>query len=256
MDYTSHKKGVFNLHGWNAALVGLGIGGVGTGLGSLLSYGVRYMRASVVPFILSAMTSIIFGFVLMEIVPESVEIGGLLATAIGMFIGVTLIHQFEKWSHKVVIITSNPQKDLFLRTGVFLSIAVAIHNFPTGIAMGASFLNSPEAGVQLAIAMILHNIPEGLAIGMPLVLGGISFFFIMFAVIFVAVPTSIGTYIGAQLGLVWPSFLGLLLGLAVGTLLYVTAFEIFKSALHAGGWRNCTYGLVAGLFLLILFFIL
>lgn len=168
MVYMSRMKGVLILHGWNAALIGLGIGGLGTGLGSLLSYGVRYFRASFIPFLLSMMTGMIFVFVLLEIMPESIEIGGWLATGGGMAIGLWFIHQFEKWSHKVIIITSSPQKDLFLRTGVILSAAVAIHNFPTGIAMGASLTNSPAVGFQLGLTMILHNIPEGLAIGLPL----------------------------------------------------------------------------------------
>ena len=47
------------------------------------------------------------------------------------------------------------------------SIAVALHNFPEGLATFVAALHDPAVGAILAVAIALHNIPEGLCVAMP-----------------------------------------------------------------------------------------
>jgi ZIP family zinc transporter len=54
-----------------------------------------------------------------------------------------------------------------LKTGFFVALGVAIHNFPEGIASLASTLDDARLGVAVAAAIALHNIPEGLAVAAP-----------------------------------------------------------------------------------------
>lgn len=54
------------------------------------------------------------------------------------------------------------------KIGIFVAIAIAIHNFPEGFATFIASLSSLELGVAMAIAIALHNIPEGLAVSLPL----------------------------------------------------------------------------------------
>ncbi|MGA2914990.1 MAG: zinc transporter ZupT [Sedimentisphaerales bacterium] len=54
------------------------------------------------------------------------------------------------------------------RTGLFTAIAVAIHNFPEGLATFASSLINLRLGIPIAIAIAIHNIPEGIAVSVPL----------------------------------------------------------------------------------------
>lgn len=232
---------------WASALMGLSIAGVGTGMGTILSYGIKNVRGVLLPYILSMATGIIFCMTLLEILPESIEIGGAVFTFLGIGLGLWAVHQFDQFSHRLVVITASERMDLFLRSGVILSLAVAIHNFPTGIALGSSLINSPALGKELAITMMLHNIPEGVAIGLPLVLGGVSLIYIFLTVFLIGVPTGIGTYIGAEFGIIWPPFLALLLGLAIGTIIYVSLFEILKTAIESGGWMHAIVGLLIGL---------
>ena len=48
-----------------------------------------------------------------------------------------------------------------LKTGIIVSIGLAIHNFPEGLAIGSGFEASMRLGLSLAIAICLHDIPEG-----------------------------------------------------------------------------------------------
>ena len=48
-----------------------------------------------------------------------------------------------------------------LKTGIIVSIGLAIHNFPEGLAIGSGFEASLKLGLSLAIAICLHDIPEG-----------------------------------------------------------------------------------------------
>lgn len=54
------------------------------------------------------------------------------------------------------------------RMGLFTALAIAIHNFPEGLATFVATLDNPSVGVALAIAIAIHNIPEGLCVSMPI----------------------------------------------------------------------------------------
>jgi len=51
--------------------------------------------------------------------------------------------------------------------GLQTAIAIALHNFPEGLATFVAVLNEPKVGVILAIAIGIHNIPEGLCVSLP-----------------------------------------------------------------------------------------
>jgi zinc transporter, ZIP family len=59
------------------------------------------------------------------------------------------------------------QEKRLLQMGVFVALAIAIHNFPEGLATFLLVLDDPEIGIALAIAVAMHNIPEGIAVSVP-----------------------------------------------------------------------------------------
>ena len=54
-----------------------------------------------------------------------------------------------------------------MQMGVFVALAIAIHNFPEGLATFLLVLDDPKIGIALAIAVAMHNIPEGIAVSVP-----------------------------------------------------------------------------------------
>ncbi|GGF12799.1 zinc transporter ZupT [Halobacillus andaensis] len=60
------------------------------------------------------------------------------------------------------------QNSHLLKMGTFTALAIAIHNFPEGIATFTSALQDPTLGVAIAVAIAIHNIPEGIAVSVPI----------------------------------------------------------------------------------------
>lgn len=60
--------------------------------------------------------------------------------------------------------------------GVVMACAIALHNIPEGMTIGASFAVSSDlmwgTGMIMAVLIGLHNIPEGMAVAVPLISGG------------------------------------------------------------------------------------
>ncbi|MCU0822305.1 MAG: zinc transporter ZupT, partial [Spirochaetes bacterium] len=54
------------------------------------------------------------------------------------------------------------------RMGLFSALAIAIHNFPEGLATFMAALHDPAIGISIAIAIAIHNIPEGIAVSVPI----------------------------------------------------------------------------------------
>ncbi len=64
--------------------------------------------------------------------------------------------------------SGNTVKDpALLKMGTFAALAIAIHNFPEGIATFTSALQDPSLGIAIAAAIAIHNIPEGIAVSVP-----------------------------------------------------------------------------------------
>eukprot|EP00438_Fugacium_kawagutii_P013372 Skav216478 [mRNA] locus=scaffold1123:322758:323210:- [translate_table: standard] len=55
-----------------------------------------------------------------------------------------------------------------LQMAAFSGVAIALHNFPEGLATFVGALSDPEFGVSMAFAIAIHNIPEGLAVAAPI----------------------------------------------------------------------------------------
>ena len=72
------------------------------------------------------------------------------------------VHKIEELSDVT------PQKDAkLMRMGLFTALAIAIHNFPEGLATFTAALTDPGLGVAIAVAIAIHNIPEGIAVSIP-----------------------------------------------------------------------------------------
>jgi len=58
--------------------------------------------------------------------------------------------------------------DKLMRMGLFTALAIAIHNFPEGLATFTAALTDPHLGIAIAVAIAIHNIPEGIAVSIPI----------------------------------------------------------------------------------------
>jgi zinc transporter, ZIP family len=60
------------------------------------------------------------------------------------------------------------ERKSFMRMGIFMAMAIAIHNFPEGLATFMATIQEPALGIAFAVAIAIHNIPEGVAVSIPI----------------------------------------------------------------------------------------
>ncbi|QGQ96615.1 hypothetical protein EHS13_17895 [Paenibacillus psychroresistens] len=137
----------------HSGLWGFIIGGGGIGIGGLAAYFLLYLHRVILPLLIISAVGMIFTLVLFEIVPESIQLGGIFLTFIGITTGYILAKQIDRLFHRIIIITNDPRKDIYIRSGIVLTFAIALHNFPSGIALGSSL-----EGITLGIPFVLSRI--------------------------------------------------------------------------------------------------
>ena len=136
-----------------------------------------------------------------------------------------------------------------MRMGLFTALAIAIHNFPEGIATFLSALSAPTLAVGVTIAIALHNIPEGISVYVPIyyATGNKKKAFTYSLISGLAEP------LGAIIGfLILRPFLsetlfGILFAGVAGIMVYISLDELLPSAREYGETHLSIYGLVAGM---------
>lgn len=156
-----------------------------------------------------------------------------------------LIHSDHYEMHKHN--QSDKKHDLFI-AGVVMAFAIALHNLPEGMIIGASYAADSGnitggAGFLIAIVIGLHNIPEGMSVSAPLVSGGTKPWKAVLITALSGVPTIIGAVIGYSLGLVSPIWLSLSLSFAGGAMLYVVFGELLPESFLM--WKSKAPGIFA-----------
>ncbi len=122
--------------------------------------------------------------------------------------------------------------------GIVLAAAVALHNVPVGMAVGATVAVQGIclASVLAAVTIGLHNLPEGMSIAVPLLHDGSRTLSAIAVAALSGVPTVLGALAGYLVGEQAPVALAAALGLAGGAMLYVVFFELLPEA--ALQWRS------------------
>lgn len=137
--------------------------------------------------------------------------------------------------------------------GLVLAAAVALHNMPVGMAIGATFAGAAEAavlsGVLAALIIGLHNLPEGMSIAAPLLTGGASASGAIAVAALSGLPTILGALLGYSIGAMDPALLGASLGFAAGAMLYVIFGELLPESEQL--WRHRLSGLATMLGMLL-----
>lgn len=130
-------------------------------------------------------------------------------------------------------------------------IAITIHNFPEGMAVGIGFGGGDiKNGTTLAIGIGLQNAPEGLAVAVALLGLGYSRWYAFFVATATGLVEPIGGVIGAGIIVIAEPFLPWGLAFAAGAMLYIISHEIIPET-HSRGHQNfATLGLLVGMVLM------
>ncbi len=127
--------------------------------------------------------------------------------------------------------------------GLVLAAAVALHNMPVGMAIGATFAGAAHGngGILAALIIGLHNIPEGMSIAAPLLAGGGKPAGAVGIAALSGLPTILGALLGYGAGTMNPLLLAISLSFAAGAMLYVIFGELLPESEQL--WQNRLSGL-------------
>ena len=155
------------------------------------------------------------------------------------------------------------KSNLFI-AGLVMMFAIALHNLPEGMVIGASYALEADLGKSLftgsgfimAIVIGLHNVPEGMAVSVPLISGGMKKYKAILLTALSGLPTVFGALLGYAVGGINDIMLVISLGFASGAMLYVVFGELLPESILM--WRSklpafaLFVGVLAG-FLLVIF---
>lgn len=136
-----------------------------------------------------------------------------------------------------------------LRMGTFMALAIAMHNFPEGLATFAAGMADPTLAIPIAVAIAIHNIPEGIAVSVPVYYATGNkrkAFFLSFA-------SGLAEPVGGLLGWLFltsflnESTLGILFGGVAGIMVFISVDELLPTAREYGHHHHAIYGLIGGM---------
>lgn len=241
------------------------LAGLSTGIGSAIAFFTKKTNTKFLAVSLGFSAGVMLYVSMVEIFAES---RGILSMALGarpgaavtvaaffggmLFIGIIdkLIpddknpHEFKQMRD-----TGYPGERNLMRTGLFTALAIAIHNFPEGLATFVSALQDPSIAIPIVVAIAIHNIPEGIAVSVPIYYATGSkkkAFLLSFA-------SGLSEPLGALIGfLVLMPFMndvvfGSIFAGVAGIMVFISLDELLLSAREYGEHHLSIYGLVAGM---------
>lgn len=241
-------------------LTALGVGGASI-IGALLGFIFKKTSHKFSDIVLSFAAGVMLCASVIGLILPSLDYGGkwsILITIVGIFCGAVCINLIDKLVphlHKLtgVELEKHPEKTASLNKVLLFVIAIAIHNFPEGIAAGVGFgtENTTEA-LMIAGGIALQNIPEGMVIIAPMLASGMSHKRTFFVALIAGLVEIIGTLIGYFAVSISTFILPFALAFAGGTMLYVIGDEMIPETHAHGNESGATYSLLVGFVIMLL----
>ncbi|MFP4974315.1 zinc transporter ZupT [Paenibacillus sp. CN-4] len=247
------------------------LAGLATGIGSLIATFTNVTNTKFLSVTLGFSAGVMIYVSMVEIfvkakdalVSYSGEVAGNWLTVAGFFGGILLIalidkfvpeqgnpHEAKNLGEMSQAVTGSPAGDTgLLKMGTFTALAIAIHNFPEGIATFTSALQDPGLGIAIAVAIAIHNIPEGIAVAVPVFFATGSkkkAFRLSFL-------SGLSEPFGALIAyLILMPFLndmmfGLIFAAVAGIMVFISLDELLPAAKKYDDGHLSIYGLVAGM---------
>ena len=240
-------------------LTALGVGGA-TLIGALIGFAFKKISHKFSDIVLSFAAGVMLSAAVINLIVPSLEMGGnyaVLVSVTGIFLGAIVLNVIDRLVphlHKIAgpDIESHPSSAQKINKVMLFVLAIAIHNFPEGIAAGVGFGSGNESeALIIAGGIALQNIPEGMVIIAPMLASGISKRRTLLIAAATGVIEVVGTFLGYFAVSISSAVLPFALAFAGGTMLYIISDEMIPETHAHGNERGATYALLVGFCLML-----
>jgi len=177
----------------------------------------------------------------------AIELGGVWVTVLGLAVGAVFLFYADRLIPHFHPIAGLEGPSSTLKRVWLLILAITLHNFPEGLAVGVGFGSGDiSAAIVLAIAIGLQNIPEGLAVALPLIREKYRPLKALWYATLSGLAEPIAGFIGAAAVSIARPLVPVGMGFAAGAMLYVISEEIIPETHRKGYAKVGTTGLIAG----------
>jgi len=244
------------IFGENRILMGIAgtlLTGLATGVGAVPVLFTTRVSDRLLDALLGFAAGVMLAATAFSLIVPAIELGSIGVTIEGMLIGALFLTLLDHLLPHAHFFKGKEGPSSTLRRVWLLIIAITLHNFPEGLAVGVGFGGERLSdAVALMIAIGLQNMPEGLAVALPLVRErwsrGRAFLY--------ALGSGVAEPIAGVLGVLAVSLLRPLLpwglAFAAGAMLYVVSDEVIPETHSRGYELEGTWGLIIG-FLVMMF---
>jgi ZIP family zinc transporter len=229
------------------------LAGLATGVGALPVLFTKKVSDRVLDSMLGFAAGVMLAATSFSLIVPAIDLGGIWVTVLGLIIGAFSLHLADRFTPHLHFI-SGPEGPSTRLARVWLFIlAITLHNFPEGLAVGISFGGGDvNAGMVIAMAIGLQNMPEGLAVALPLVREKYSRSKSLWYATLTGLVEPIGGLLGVAIVSVSRPLLPWGLAFAAGAMLFVVSDEMIPESHRKGFEREATFGLIAG-FIIMMF---
>jgi len=186
----------------------------------------------------------------LSLLVPSIQNSNIIITLLGFCSGAAAI-AFFNWilPHKHLFKNSLSKK---IKAAWLVALAIIIHNFPEGFAIGITSSYSTQESIKVGLAIGFQDLPEGLAVSLPilaitkskliaLVVGGLS----GFSEVISALPASF-------FGMISPFLLYFLMAFGAGAMIFVVSNEAIPESHRSGKEKEATLGFISGFIIMLI----
>jgi len=244
--------------------------GLSTGIGSVMAFFTKTTNTKFLSLALGFSAGVMIYVSMIEIffkakdslVNELGEKTGSWITVISFFGGMLLIALIDKLipsienPHEIRMVEemdddakkAHKNKKL-MKMGMFTALAIAIHNFPEGLATFTAALTDPSLGIAIAVAIAIHNIPEGIAVSVPIYFATGSKKKAFWNSFLSGLAEPVGALIGYLILMPFlnETIFGILFAGVAGIMVFISIDELLPAAREYGEHHLSIYGLVLGM---------
>jgi len=229
------------------------IAGLATGAGALPVLFTSKVSDRLLDVMLGFSAGIMLAATFFSLLVPAINLSSVWIVVVGIALGAIVLHLVDRFiPHFHPALGAEGPSSRLSRVWLF-ALAITIHNFPEGLAVGVSFGSGDvAAGLAVATAIGLQNMPEGLAVALPLLREGFSRRRSLWYGTLTGLVEPVGGLLGVALVSIFHTILPWALAFAAGAMIFVVSDEIIPECHRKGFEREATFGLIAGFIVMML----